>query len=66
MKSSEEIKRQAEALHANYIQLTNEAIESYKAEPKDNTVMKDYFLKKSSEYISKAEAIYELINFIGY
>lgn len=66
MKSPEEIKAYAKQLHAEYLKLTNEAIAEYKAEPENSTVTRDFFVKKSSEYINKAEAIWKIIDFIGY
>ena len=66
MKSKEEIKEYTRQLHAEYLKLTNEAIADYKASPENSEVTRDFFVKKSSEYINKAEAIWKIINFIGY
>lgn len=66
MTKTEQIRIKAQSLHIKYIELTKQAIDSYESEPKENTSIRDFHLKKSAEYISKAEAICELMDSIKF
>ena len=62
---NETIRIYLETTNKNYIDMANEAIECFDNEPIENKVMKDFFLKKGTEYTNKAEAILKVIEFMS-
>jgi len=56
-----ELKAYTRAKHKNYIDMCKESLDSYKITPDDETVMKNFYQKKATEYITKAEALWDLI-----
>lgn len=56
-----EIKAYTRTKHKNYIDMCKEALDSYKMTPEDETVMRNFYQKKATEYITKAEALWDLI-----
>lgn len=59
-----EVKTHTETMHRHYIEMANDCLEQYKSEPTNNQVMKDFYLKKSTEYLHKAEALWEIIKYV--
>ena len=41
--------------------MCKEALDSYKMTPEDESVMRNFYQKKASEYITKAEALWDII-----
>jgi len=62
---NETIKIYLETTHKNYIDMANEALWDASDEPIENEVMKDFFLKKATQYTNKAEAILKVIEFMS-
>ena len=62
---NEAIKIYLETTHKNYLNMANEHLFNLDNEPIENNLMKDFFLKKATEYTSKAEAILKVIEFMS-
>ena len=62
---NETLKIYLETTHKNYLNMANEALRCVDNEPIENKVMRDFFLKKATQYTSKAEAILKVIEFIS-
>jgi|TARA_R100000081_G_scaffold74117_1_gene40599 hypothetical protein len=56
-----QLKTYIKTKHKNYIDMCREALESYKITPADETVMRNFYQKKATEYITKAEALWKVI-----
>lgn len=56
-----EIQAYTRAKHKNYVDMCKEALDSYKMTPEDESVMRNFYQKKASEYITKAEALWDII-----
>tara|TARA_Y100000389_G_scaffold111954_1_gene109004 strand:+ start:391 stop:636 length:246 start_codon:yes stop_codon:yes gene_type:complete len=53
-----------ETTHSQYLKMANEALEDCKNEPIDNSIMRDFFMKKAAEYTNKANAIMKVRKFM--
>tara|TARA_R100000697_G_scaffold75838_1_gene88175 strand:+ start:9068 stop:9259 length:192 start_codon:yes stop_codon:yes gene_type:complete len=56
-----QLKTYIKAKHKNYVDMCKESLDSYKMTPEDESVMRNFYQKKASEYITKAEALWEVI-----
>jgi len=56
-----EIQAYTKARHKTYVDMCKEALDTLKMTPEDETVMRNFYQKKATEYITKAEALWDVI-----
>jgi len=58
---NEELQTYIKARHKTYVDMCQEALDSYKITPEDESVMRNFYQKKATEYVTKAEALWDII-----
>lgn len=58
---NQELQTYIKARHKTYVDMCKESLDSCKATPEDETVMRNFHQKKATEYITKAEALWDII-----
>lgn len=56
-----ELQTYIKARHKTYVDMCKEALDSYKITPEDESVMRNFYQKKATEYVTKAEALWDII-----
>lgn len=60
-----QIKNYIETLQRNYLKTANEALNNFKEVPADQSKLKEFYLKESTEFLNKSEALIKILEFIN-
>ena len=56
-----ELQTYIKSRHKTYVDMCKESLDSYKMTPEDESVMRNFYQKKATEYVTKAEALWDII-----
>ena len=59
-----EIKSYVETTHRNYLEMANGSLAELDKLPDNEVTLKEFHLKKATEYVNKAEAVLGIAEFI--
>ena len=60
-----QIKNYIETLQRSYLKTANEALNNFKEVPADQSKLKEFYLKESTEFLNKSEALIKVLEFIN-
>lgn len=60
-----EIRNYVETTHRNYLEMANGSLAELDKLPDNEFTLKEFHLKKATEYVNKAEAVMKVLDFIN-
>ncbi len=60
-----EIQSYVETTHRNYLEMANESLAELDTLSNDEITLKEFHLKKATEYVNKADAVMRVLDFIN-